>query len=94
MKKAYHNYCTYLFDGAHYNNRSWCLIKHQRKDFSTITSLKVDGQCVTSPSDKAEVLNNRFFTFSQMKIFLSPNLEPSFPLIGNLSFTAQGIENI
>ena len=29
-----------------------------------------------------------------MKILLSPNLEPSFSLIGNLSFTAEGIENI
>jgi len=88
MKKAYHNYCTYLFDGAHYNNRkrSWCLIKHQRKDFSTITSLKVDGQYVISPSYKAETLNNQFFTFLQVKIFLSSNLEPSFSLIGILSF--------
>ena len=40
------NDCTHLFDGAHGNDRErfWSLIKHQRKNFSTITSLKVDGQ--------------------------------------------------
>ena len=40
MKEAYRNYCAHLFDGAHSNNRKrfWSIIKHQRKDFSTITS--------------------------------------------------------
>ena len=56
--------------------------------------MKVDGQCVTSPLDEAEALNNQFFTFFTDENTLSPNLEPSFPLIGNLSFTAKGIENI
>ena len=44
--------------------------------------------------DKAEALNNQFFTFFTDENILSPNLEPSFPLIGDLSFTAEGIENI
>ena len=56
--------------------------------------MKVDGQCVISPLDKAEALNNQFFTFFTDENTLSPNLEPSFPLIGDLSFTAKGIENI
>ena len=95
MKETYHNYCTHLFDGAHSNNRKrfWSLIKHRRKDFSTITSLKVDRQCVTSPLDKAEALNNQFFTFFTDENTASPNLEPCFPLIGNLSFTMESLED-
>jgi len=57
MKEAYHNYCKHLFEDSHSSNRKrfWSLIKHQRKDFSYITSLKVNEHCVTSPLDKAGI---------------------------------------
>ena len=54
MKEAYHNYCKHLFEDSYSSNRKrfWSLIKHQQKDFSYITSLKVNEHCVTSPFDK------------------------------------------
>ena len=96
MKDAYHSYCTHLFDDSHTNNRKrfWSLIKHQRKDFSSITSLEVDGQCITSPQEKAETLNNQFFTFFTDENTSFSNLETTFPLIGSLSFSTKGIENV
>ena len=95
MKDAYHNYCTHLFDDSHTNNRKrfWLLIKHQRKDFSSITSLEIDGH-ITSPQEKAETLNNHFFTFFTDENTLFSNLETTFPLIGRLSFSTKGIENV
>ena len=96
MKDAYHNYCTHLFDDSHTNNRIrfWSLIKHQRKDFSSITSLEVDGQCITSPQEKAETLNSQFFTFFTDENTSFSNLETTFPLIGSLSFSTKGIGNV
>ena len=96
MKEAYHNYCKHLFEDSYSSNRKrfWSLIKHQQKDFSYITSLKVNEHCVTSPLDKAETLNNQFFTFFTDKNTSVPNLEPSFPLISNLAFSTPGIENV
>jgi len=71
----------------------WSLIKYQWKDFSNLTSLEVDGQCVTSPLDKTKALN-QFFTFFTDENTSFPNLEPSFPAIENLSFSTKGIESI
>ena len=83
MKDAYHNYCTHLFDDSLTNNRKrfWSLIKHQRKDFSSIISLEVDGQCITSPQEKAETLNNQFFTFFKDENTSFSKLETTFPLV-------------
>jgi len=53
MKDAYHRYSHHLFDDSHLNSRKrfWSLIKHMRKDYSSITSLEVDGKCLTSSQD-------------------------------------------
>jgi len=69
------------------------LIKHQWKDFSNMTLFEVDGQCVTSPLDKAEALNNQFFIFFMDENTSFPSLEPSFLVVENPSFSTNGIEN-
>ena len=44
------------------HKRFWSLIKSLRKDYSSIASLNTDGKRATDPQDKAEALNNQFFT--------------------------------
>ena len=48
----------------HSDNRKrfWSLIKSLRKDYSSIASLNTDGKRATDPQNKAEALNNQFFT--------------------------------
>ena len=79
-KEAYHNYCKHLFEDSHSSNhkRFWSLIKHQQKDFSYIISFKVNEHCVTSTLDKAETLNNQFFTFSLTRILQFLTWNPVF----------------
>jgi len=81
VKEAYHNYRKHLFEDSHSSNRKrfWSLIKHQRKNFSNITSLKVNEHCIVFPVDKADNLNNQFFTFFTDENTSVPNLEPMQP---------------
>jgi len=76
----------HLFDDSHLKNRKRfrSLIKHMRKDYSSITSLEVDGKCLTSSQDKAEVMNNQFF----VPFFTNENanMEPHYPQIEDLIF--------
>ena len=92
MKDAYHSYCKHSFEDSHSSNRKRfvSLIKHQQKDFSFITPLKVNEHCVTSPLGKAE---NFFSTEKNILQFPTWNL-CSFPLIGDLTFSTLRIENV
>ena len=51
---------------------------HQQKDFSNITSLEVNEQCVTTPLDNAETLNDQFFTFFTDENSLFPNFSANW----------------
>ena len=55
--------------------------------------MKVEGKCVTSSQDKAEVMK-QFFAFFTDKNASCPNLEPHHPQIRDLLFSANGIENV
>lgn len=97
MKESYHNYCQHLFDDSYSDNRKrfWSLIKSLQKDYSSIVSLNVNGKCITDPQDKAEALNDQFFTFFTDENDSIPN--PDFihyPQIGDLYFSTEGITNL
>ena len=97
MKESHSKYCTHMFDDNYLNNRkrSWSLIKSLKKDYSNIVSLNDKGNCVTTPQDKADVLNKQFYTFFTNERDPIPNLEPcSYPQIGSLQFSINGIYNV
>ena len=40
--------------------RFWRFIKHQKKDYTSITTLKVNGKLIIDPKQKADALNSQF----------------------------------
>ena len=88
---------TNLFDNSYCESRKqfWSLIKSLRKDYSGITSLNVNGTCLTNPMEKAEGLNKQVFTFFTNEDHHVPTLESNaFPNIEDLYFSTHGISCI
>ena len=94
LSAAHQQYCTHLFDNAHTNNnkRFWSLVKQLRKNHQSVATLCVENELKTSPSSKAEVLNQQFysvFTRENTNIPLVSFLK--YPNMANIEFTVQGI---
>ena len=72
----------------------WKFIKHQKKDFSGIPSLKVNGKFISDPKEKANALNLQFKSvFTQETDYQEPQkiLSPEIP---DITITTQGVLNL
>ena len=94
LSAAHQQYCTHLFDNAHTNNnkRFSSLVKQLRKNHQSVATLGVENELKTSPSSKAVVLNQQFysvFTRENNDIPLVSFLK--YPNMANIELTTQGI---
>ena len=63
-----------------------------RKDRAGIAPLKFNGMTISSSEDKAEVLNNQFYSvFTDEDISHIPEVLYSFPDMPGISFNTEGI---
>ena len=72
----------------------WKFIKHQKKDYTGITSLKVNGKLTTDSKQKADALNFHFHSmFTSEKEFQLP-ARRLCPEITDINITAPGVLNL
>ena len=58
------------------SKRFWFFIKHQRSAQTGVSSLKINGQCITDQKEEAEALNNQFWlTFSEGRSYSSEDVQ-------------------
>ena len=80
LREAYWKYVedmitpTDATDNYQASKRFWSLFKHSRTDSTGIPSLKYRGQTVADPRDKANLLNNTFYS-----AFSSPTINSNLP---------------
>ena len=97
VDKAHNNYCKYLFDDSHCNNRKrfWSLIKNLKKDHPNVTTLESNDSLLTSSVDIANAFNDQFYTFFTDEDNETPNLDiPTYPICDHIIFSTEGIENL
>ena len=83
-------------DGYQANKRFWSLFKHARTDLTDIPSLKHQGQTVSDPTDKANLLNNTFysaFSYSADSDLPKDTCSP-YPSMPEINITTNGIINL
>ena len=83
-------------DGHQANKRFWSLSKHARTDLTGIPSLKHQGQTVSDPTEKANLLNNTFysaFSYSADSDLPKDTCSP-FPSMSEINITTNGIINL
>ena len=91
LKAAHNNYFSRIFDASFGGNRRqfWKYIRAKHKDNNEISTLTVNGQCVSDTKSKAIVLNNYFksvFTKENL-MHIPPMVNPgsSLPCIPNIT---------
>ena len=97
LSDAHQQYCTHLFDNTHTNNnkRFWSLVKQLKKNYQSVPTLSVENELKTSPSSKAEALNQQFYSvFTRENNNIPPIGFTKFTNMANIEFTTQGIVKI
>ena len=68
LRRAYWNYVGRLFEptseedtNTPSSKRFWTYMKHQRATSSGVPPLKQNGQLITDPKEKADLLNSQFY---------------------------------
>ena len=91
------NYQNQLFNSkGHVSKRFWKYVKSLRKDRVGVSPLKIDGKDIINGAEKADMLNNQFysvFTNEDLTNFPPTYSEP-FTSMPNISFTTDGILNL
>jgi len=102
IKKAYFKHLEELFtpsvdDKGWDRNKGWyTYLKSMKRESKGITALKQNGRLFSNDSDKAELLNNQFYSvFNQDDTSSFPDLGPSpHPPMADIVFSSAGIEKL
>ena len=77
------------------SKKFWKYVKSLRKDCARIALLKCNGMTINSSEDKAEVLNNQFYSvFTDEDISHIPEILYSFPDMPDISFNTESINKL
>ena len=100
MKKAKHDYIKDMIGGSleSNNTRPFCNFNKSKRQevFGVSTLLTPDGDTVSSPTDKANVLNNQFssvFTTEDLSL-IPPTRDSSIPDMPNFIIHPAGVEKL
>ena len=72
----------------------WKFIKHQKKDYTGITSLKVNGKLTTDSKQKADALNFHFHSMFTSETEFQIPARRLCPEITDINITAPGVLNL
>jgi len=111
MRRSYWRYTEHLFSPTSSEEsprssqkRFWTYVKHQRSTTTGVPALKSNGKLITDPKQKAELLNNQFYTaFSEGTAYTAsefkdrcsmPDSRDDFPSMDDITISTKGIEKL